>query len=484
MPRKFETTVQLLRHEVLTHVAKLSMEKTLDQHKDLIPYMIVKGKKPHFRCCVYKERAVLKERVILACGNDVRGSSGGIIQVMETACDECPVERFTVTEACRGCIAHPCMEVCPVNAIGQINRKAIINQEKCIECGRCKQACPYGAITDTLRPCVKACPVKAITTGEDRLAKIAPEKCINCGQCAYRCPFGAISEKSFITHVIQSLQAKDHPVYAIVAPAVVAQFQDATLGQLRTALKRIGFFDVYEAALGADMIIPEEAAELEEKIQAGSFLTTSCCPAFVEMIEKHFPELREHVSSAVSPMIAVARYLKAKTPEAEVVFIGPCIAKKAETVREDVAGAVDYALTFEELLAILSASEIDPAQCEENHREETSPFGRAFARSGGVTQAVIQSLKESHKDIAVKPLKCNGAEECIKALRIAKAGKLPENFIEGMACINGCIGGPAALNHSPKAKVLVDKFSQEAQTKTIQEVTTTVKDVSISLHRD
>ncbi|MZP31320.1 4Fe-4S dicluster domain-containing protein [Heliobacterium undosum] len=481
MQPKFETTVQLLRHEVLTHVAKLAMEKTLDQHRDLIPYMIVQGKKPRFRCCVYKERAVLKERVILACGNDVRGSSG-IIQVMQTACEECPVERFTVTEACRGCIAHPCMEACPVGAISQINRRAIINQEKCIECGRCRQACPYGAITDTQRPCIKACPVKAISYSEDKLATIDQKKCINCGQCAYRCPFGAISDKSFITQVIGTLQAKDRPVYAVLAPAVVAQFPEANLGQIRTALKQIGFFDVVEAALGADMIVPEEAKELEEKIHAGSFLTTSCCPAFYDMVDKHFPALKGNVSTTVSPMIAAARYIKAKDANAVVVFIGPCIAKKAEITRESVAGAVDYTLTFEELFALFHATGIDPAECESNLREETSPFSRAFARSGGVTAAVVQSLKEANKQLEVRPVKCNGAEECIKALRLAKVGKLPENFIEGMVCVGGCIGGPAALNHSAKAKAMIDKFSAEAQVKTIREALEPLDDSDVDLH--
>ncbi|KAB2953282.1 4Fe-4S dicluster domain-containing protein [Heliorestis acidaminivorans] len=480
MARRFETTVQLLRHEVLVEVARMAMSGTVERDKEMIPYVVVQGKRARFRCCVYKERAVVKQRVELACGIGVDGTeackSGELIQVLETGCDECPVDRFTVTEACRGCISHPCMESCPVDAIIQINRRAYINQEKCIECGRCHSACPYDAIADTQRPCIRACPVNAIDFGEDKIARIKKDKCIYCGLCALRCPFGAIADVSCIIQVVEALKKKDEaPVHVVLAPSIVAQFEDLSMEQIHGALIKLGFAAVHEAALGADMILAEEAEEVVEKVREGSFLTSSCCPAFVQIIRKHFPELEDNISTSVSPMIAVGRYVKKHHPDAVTVFIGPCIAKKMEARQSDRNDAIDYAITFEEMLALFVASDIEPAECTPVPLEQSSVFGRAFARCGGVGEAVAQAVKEYNLPLEVTPVKCDGAAECVKALRMAKAGRPPGNFIEGMACVNGCVGGPSSFNHKAKAKRMVDEHSKKAILKTITEATSILK---------
>ncbi|MTV48298.1 4Fe-4S dicluster domain-containing protein [Heliobacillus mobilis] len=489
--RQYETAVQMIRHEVFYYVAKMTMDGTLEKNKQFIPTLINEEKKPRYRCCVYKERAVSAERVRLACGEEPEGgvvhdpSAGDDprIRVISIACDECPVNRFSVTPACRGCITKRCIDACPVNAIAQIDRRAVIIQEKCIECGRCHRVCPYGAITDMQRPCIKACPVDAIRYDEDKIARIDPQKCIACGHCTISCPFGAISDTSSIVDAVKMLRQEKGNVHAVLAPSVASQFPDITIGQVNSALKKLGFTAVHEAALGADMILEAEARELAEKLEAGSFLTNSCCPAFVAIIEKHFPQLKDNVSTSVSPMVAVGRYVKQKYPGAQTIFIGPCMAKKVEIGLPKCQGDIDLAITFEELLGMFDAAGIDLASCDDEPLEQASIFGRRFARCGGVAEAMGQALKEAGVTVELKPHRCDGAEEIIKALRMAKVGRPPGNFIEGMACVGGCLGGPSALNHSRRSKQMLEAYSQEAKAQTIGEALSSLDLGQISLHK-
>mgnify|MGYP000773886711 CR=1 FL=1 len=306
--RKFDTKVQYLKYKVLREVVRLAYADELAERAIDIPKTIIPGKTPTMRCCVYKERAILAERVKLAMGGD--RSNPNVIEVLDIACDDCPVSGHVVTEACRGCIAHRCSSACPRGAISfDDNHHAHIDPDKCINCGKCASVCPYSAIQNHVRPCERACKVKAIQQGENHVAHIDDSKCIACGACVYQCPFGAIQDKSFLLDAIHIIRDSEnnqkYKVYAVVAPSISSQFVYAKLGQVITGLKELGFFSVVEAALGADMVAYREAKELAEK----GFLTSSCCPAFVEMIEKHFPKLIPNISHTGSPMTLIARYI-------------------------------------------------------------------------------------------------------------------------------------------------------------------------------
>ena len=391
-----------------------------------------------------------------------------IINVLDSACDECPIDRFVVTEACRGCLGHKCQEVCPRNAITIVNHRSYINQELCIECGRCKQVCPFNAISEVKRPCIRACSVGAVKMDENRKAIIDHEKCISCGACVYQCPFGAIVDKSFMMDMLNLLKNSwnntSYHVYALVAPAVSSQFPGVKTGQVYSAIMQLGFYDVVEAAVGADMVSAFEAKEFAETVGEKGWKTSSCCPAFVDYVEKNYPQFKDHISTAVSPMIAAARAIKAKDPKARIVFIGPCTAKKVEIKQESLKGAVEVVLTFEELQAIFDAREIDLLSLEERDGGFASSFGRNFARTGGVAESVKRTVEVSGLDVEWKPIRCNGIEECIKAMKMASFGKLDANFIEGMACKHGCTGGAASLLHDAKGIELINRYSKDAVT--------------------
>ncbi|MBP3692704.1 MAG: 4Fe-4S binding protein, partial [Clostridia bacterium] len=304
--RKFDTKIQHLKYKVLREVSRLHWNDALLENLIEIPKTIVPGKVPTMRCCVYKERAILGERVKIAMGGDKNNPN--IIEVIDIACDECPAAGYEVTSSCRGCLAHRCEDVCKRNAITfDNNHVAHIDKTKCVECGQCAKVCPYFAIVNRKRPCQSACKVKAITINEDNAAKINNEKCIQCGACVYQCPFGAISDKSFIldviNHIKNSNNNENYKVYAVVAPSISSQFTYAKLGQVISGLKALGFHTVIEAALGADMVALSESKELVEK----GFLTSSCCPAFVQYIKNDYANLLPYVSHNLSPMAMLAK---------------------------------------------------------------------------------------------------------------------------------------------------------------------------------
>lgn len=465
--RKFDTKVQYLKYKVLREVARQHWNGTLLQNIWNIPKTIVPGKVPTMRCCVYKERAILAQRVQIAMGGDRENPN--IIEVIDIACDECPAAGYEVTASCRGCLAHRCEDVCKRGAISfDHNHVAHIDKSKCVECGQCAKVCPYTAIINRKRPCQNACKVKAISINEDNAASIDNAKCIQCGACVYQCPFGAISDKSYILSVIDMIKASEgntkNKVYAIVAPSISSQFAYAKLGQVITGIKQLGFHTVIEAALGADMVAHAESRELAEK----GFLTSSCCPAFVQYIKSAFPQMIEYVSHNLSPMATLAKYIKNADATAKVVFIGPCTAKKAEAQLESVKPYVDAVLTFEELQALLDSKDIDITTLAEGVLDNASYFGRIFARSGGLSDAVAQGLKEQDlEDFELKACVCDGIEECRTALLKKSKNVLNANFIEGMACVGGCIGGAGCLTHGEKNKLEVDKYGREAMEKTI-----------------
>lgn len=472
--RKFDTKVQYLKYKVLRQVAHEAWNDTLLQNLIDIPQKIVPGKTSTMRCCVYKERAILGERVKLAMGGDKENPN--VIEVIDIACDECPAAGYEVTDSCRGCLAHRCEDVCKRGAISfDHNHVAHIDKAKCVECGQCAKVCPFAAIVNHKRPCQIACKVKAISINDDNAAAIDNNKCIQCGACVYQCPFGAISDKSYILNVIDILKKSQnnekYKVYAVVAPSISSQFTYAKLGQVITGLKELGFFTVIEAALGADMVAMSEAKELSEK----EFLTSSCCPAFVQYIKTSFPALLPYVSHNLSPMGMLAKYIKETGEGAKVVFIGPCTAKKAEAQLETVKPYVDAVLTFEELQALFDSKDVDITTLSEDVLDNASYFGRIFARSGGLSDAVVQALTEQKIDFAVKPAVCDGIEACRAALLKKSKNVLDANFIEGMACNGGCIGGAGCLTHGEKSKTDVDKYGKEAFEKTISDAVSVLK---------
>lgn len=466
--RKFDTKVQHLKYKVLREVAREAWNDTLLESVLDIPMKIVPGNTPTMRCCVYKERAILAERVKLAMGGNK--DNPNVIEVLKIACDECPMGGYEVTNACRGCLAHRCEDVCRRGAITFDDQHvAHIDKSKCVGCGACSKVCPYTAIVSRKRPCENACKVKAISMDEDKAASINNEKCISCGACVYQCPFGAIMDKSFILNVIDLIKKsennKKYKVYAVVAPSISSQFTYAKLGQVISGIKELGFYTVIEAALGADMVAEAESRELAEK----GFLTSSCCPAFVSYVHKQFPMLSENVSHNMSPMATIAKFIKGMDNEAKTIFIGPCTAKKGEAQLPGVREYVDCVMTFEELQAMLDSRDIELTELEETDLNNASGFGRSFARCGGLAEAAVEALKEQGIDFEVKPVSCSGIEECRLALLKASKGRAEGNFIEGMACIGGCINGAGCLTHGERNKNKIDAHSRQAKDKTIVE---------------
>ena len=466
--RKFDTKVQYLKYKVLREVAREAWNDTLLENLIDIPKKIVPGKTSTMRCCVYKERAILSERVKIAMGGDPENPN--VIQVIDIACDECPAAGYEVTDSCRGCLAHRCEDVCKRGAISfDHNHVAHIDKSKCVECGQCAKVCPYSAIVNRKRPCQIACKVKAISINDDNAASIDNDKCTACGACVYQCPFGAISDKSYILNVVdlikKSEQGRNYKLYAVVAPSISSQFSYAKLGQVITGLKKMGFHTVVEAALGADMVAMKESQELTEK----GFLTSSCCPAFVSYIKSAFPDLVPFISHNCSPMVEISKYIKETDENAKTIFIGPCTAKKAEAKQDSVKEYVDCVLTFEELLALFRSQDFKIKTLEESPLEDATLFGRSFARSGGVTEAVIQSIKEQNLNFDLNPITCDGIENIRLVLAKANKGLIDNNFIEGMVCSGGCIGGPCALTHATKDRSLIDKHASKTSKKEILE---------------
>lgn len=458
-----DATILRLKHDVLLEVARMAWDGMLEEKREEIPYSMIPGPQARFRCCIYREREIIRQRVRLAEGKCPTSGKDttNIVQVIGAACEGCPISRYTVTDNCQLCMGKACQNSCNFGAITMGRDRAYIDPDKCKECGKCSQACPYNAIADLMRPCKKACPVDAITMDEHGIVVIDEGKCIQCGACIHGCPFGAIGSKSFMVDVINMIRAGKR-VVAMVAPATEGQFgPDITMASWKTALKKVGFADMVEVALGGDMTAAAEAAEWAEAYKEGKKMTTSCCPAFVNMIKQHFPTLLENMSTTVSPMCAVSRMLKEQDPETVTVFIGPCIAKKSETLDLNIKDNADYAMTFGEIRALMRAKSVE-LQPEENTYQEGSVFGKRFGNGGGVTAAVLECLKETGESTDIKVMTCNGAAECKKALTLLKVGRLPDDFVEGMVCVGGCVGGPSKHKGEAEAKKARDLLIGQA----------------------
>lgn len=480
--RGIDTPVRKIRREIFREVANVAYNSdNINNDIEAIPYKLIAGDEAKHRDSIYRERAVVSERVRLAMGMSLRPEdkpvhiTDGIqesnidskyyepplMQVIPSACESCDENKYEVSNMCRGCVAHPCSEVCPKGAISMVNGKSFIDQEKCIKCGRCKNVCPYDAIAKKERPCQKACGVNAIGSDKHGRASIDPDKCVSCGMCMVSCPFGAIADKSQVFQLVRAM--KNHAnVMAIIAPAIVGQFgKNVSIKNIKAALMEIGFTDVFEVALGADMGAIKEAHHYVEKVTTKElpFLLTSCCPSWSMLAKKYFPELIDSVSNALTPMVATARSVKQEYPDAKVVFIGPCAAKKLEASRKNVRSDVDFVITFEELAGIFDANHIDFSKYEnEESIHNATGAGRGYAVAGGVADAIEQCIKEYYPDVTVNIEHAEGLDECRKMLLLAKAGKKSGCLIEGMGCPGGCVAGAGTNIPIQEAKKEVQKF--------------------------
>ena len=444
-----------LKHHVLREVCRLAWDDALTaENTEKIVYEVSPGPKPQYRCCVYKEREILRGRIRLAMGEspEPKHPTKNVVAVIPAACDDCPIQEYSVTDACRFCLGKACLNACRFGAITPGDTKMRIDPAKCKSCGLCAKSCPFGAIMHLERPCKKACPVGAISYDESGLCLIDESKCIHCGHCIHNCPFGAIGSKIYAVDVIRAIR-EGKRVIAMCAPATEGQFgPDIGMASVRKALVSIGFSDMVEVGLGGDMTAASEAKEWIEARREGRKMTTSCCPAFISMLRHQFPEQYAHYKSdTVSPMVAVSRYLKCLDPDCVTVFIGPCIAKKGETLNEFIADRPDYAMTYGEMVALLDSRGIALEPVGEES-QQASLYGKRFAGSGGVAGAVLQAMREMGEDVSdIKVMTCAGGDECKKALMLLKAGRLDADFVEGMMCPGGCVGGPS--KHQTEALV-------------------------------
>ena len=482
--RGIQTPVSDIRLKVFTEIAKVAYEaENINDAIEAIPFAVCPGEVAKYRESIFHERAIASERVRLAMGMSLRPenrmvhTTNGLeesniaekyyepplMQVIPSACNMCEERKYEVSDMCQGCIAHPCMQVCPKDAISRVKGRAVIDQDKCIKCGKCKSVCPYDAIAKKERPCSKACGVDAIETDPYGRAVINSEKCVSCGQCMVSCPFGAIADKSQIFQLIRCMK-QGGKVIAEIAPAFVGQFgPDATPRNVKAALLELGFADVVEVALGADIGAVAEAHHYAKHVATGElpFLLTSCCPSWAMLAKTQFPDLIDSVSSELTPMVATARSIKKEDPDAKVVFIGPCAAKKLEASRRTVRSDVDFVITFEELLGMFQAKGIDPNNTQgDRSMHDATAAGRGYAVAGGVAQAVTECIHEYYPDVDVQIEHAEGLAECKKMLMLAKAGKMNGCMIEGMACPGGCVAGAGTILPIQKAKVEVEKIKK------------------------
>ena len=473
-----------IRKNVFTEVARMAYAGGDYTNAEDLPYKIVPGDQPLHRESIFLERAIAGERVRLAMGLGIRpiqtrslmteGMDAAavaeqyyeppLVNISPYACHACPENQYKVTVGCQNCLAASCQQVCPKGAISFVNGRSFIDKNKCIKCGKCAKACPYHAIIHLERPCQASCGMDAIGADEHGRAVINQDKCVACGQCLVACPFGAIVDKGQIFQVIQSI-LKGDKVIAIVAPAFIGQFSGmVSPGKLVTAMKMLGFDSVVEVAIGADMCTIEEAKDFLEKVpNEQDYMATSCCPAWHSMIGKLFPSERDKISMTLTPMVFTARLMKKENPGCKVVFVGPCAAKKLEAIRETIRSDVDFVLTFEELMGMFEAKEIDFATIPESEGlNEGTGAGRGFAVAGGVAQAVADLVKKGHPDMEVKTARAEGLRDCRKLMTMAKAGKYKGYLLEGMACPGGCVAGAGTILPIDKATKFVEKYSKEA----------------------
>ena len=484
--RGVHSAVDDIRRTVFKEVARLAFEGSDPRQADHIPFKMIQGDVAKHRHDVFLERAIVEERVRLAMSLNMRYAGDAtpisediqwaekfqehyqnpLVNIIPYACNACPPKQIRITDSCQGCISHPCMNVCPKDAIYlDKDKHCHIDQSKCVKCGKCYNQCPYRAISRIDRPCAAACGMDAIESDELGRAKINYDKCVSCGMCLVNCPFGAIADKSQIYQLCQALR-RGEKVVACVAPAFVGQFgPNATPAKVSAAMKVLGFYDVVEVAIGADLCTIEEAKDFLRAVpEEQPFMATSCCPSWSVMAKKLFPTISHCISMAMTPMVLTARLQKKEHKGCKIAFIGPCASKKLEASRRTIRSDVDFVLTFEELMGMVVAKGVDFKSCEANKPLlEATGAGRGFAVSGGVAQAVADAVKRLDPSREVKIASAQGLQECKKMLMLAKAGKYNGYLLEGMGCPGGCVAGAGTLQPTAKSSAAIAKYKKDAE---------------------
>jgi len=482
--RNLQCEVTNTRRKVFCEVAKFAYEKKPVEALEQIPFEIVDCTPDTMRETVFLERAIVAERIRLAMGLPLRDMSENklitenveessvaeryyeppLVNVIKFACNACADTHYEISDACVGCISRHCVVNCAKKAISIEHGKAHINQDLCVKCGKCKSACSFHAIIKFRKPCETACGVGAIEKDEHGRTVINYDKCVSCGQCMVNCPFGAIADKSQLYQLIHSINNGDKLI-AIFAPSFWGQFGDNVRPvQVYKALKMLGFSSIREVASGADLCAIAEAKEFMEKVpEEQPFMATSCCPAWSLMAKRDFPDIADNISMTLTPMVFTARLVKKNYPDARVVFIGPCVAKKLEASRRQVRSHVDFVITYEELQGMLDAKGIVISDIEDSQADYVSSADAiGFAHAGGVAEAVKNVIDRLEPGREVKMTAADGLADCRKMLTLAKAGKYNGFLLEGMACPGGCIAGAGTIQPSDKARRILDKQKANA----------------------
>jgi [FeFe] hydrogenase (group B1/B3) len=472
----------IIKRQVMVQLAKLMLNDGLESEVDKLPLRLIPKRADSMRCCVHHDRAVLKSRIKVLLGFDAeikneedelktltdyvqeardlgnKRFDEKILTVIDDACSACIKSKYQVTNACRGCVARPCIMNCPKKAIEFINGRAVINEDLCISCGICEKACPYHAIIYQPIPCEEACPVGAITKDETGKEQIDESKCVYCGKCMLACPFGAIMERSEIFDVLSHIKNPGKMTVAMVAPSIAGQF-NTDFGKVVSALKKLGFDKVVEVAYGADICAGKEAAEFVEFAEGGqNLLTSSCCPAYVQTVKKHVPQLEKYVSHTLSPMLYTGEWVAEQWPDAVRVFIGPCVAKRYEAQKSNLTENV---MSYEELGSLFIAASIDVFASEDMEPDKNATaVGRAFAAAGGVNQAVMNYAQSKGIDALSKPVDGVNKKSLAILKTLEKVVKKP-TFVEVMFCEGGCLNGPGVTSSSRISKRFLDKMLEE-----------------------
>lgn len=467
----------ILRRELMTRMLK-ELNKGVDELRnniDRIPYVMRPRDGEVSRCCIYKDRAMLKYRAMGILGFGVDDETDEMttlaeytdralarekvdrepLSVMTEACSACVKVNYVVTNMCRGCVGRACMLNCNKGAIVFANGQAHIDPMKCVNCGLCQKNCPFHAIVYMPVPCEEACPVGAITKDEKGKEHIDPKKCIYCGRCISACPFGAVMEKSHIIDIYKAIKDEQKKVIAIVAPAIAGQFK-SPLQNILAAIERLGFDEVHEVAKGADVTTRNEAIEFIEKMEAGEpFMTTSCCPSYYMLAARHLPEVKPFVSHTRSPMIYSAEIVKQQNPDALIVFVGPCLAKRYEAYHDP---NIDYVLSFEEVGTMFVAGGVNPMEQSDMVLDpEINPTSRGYAATAGVMHAVAVEVGDRAE---IRPIVIDGiTKQSIRDLK-SYVKSCPGNMVEVMACEGGCVNGCNVIANPKVATRQVKEYAK------------------------